>query len=140
MVVVLDQAAKAWLKAALSPGLVLKVTSFFNLVHVQNQGVAFGLWSSGKGGWLLVGLTAAALAALLGWVFKIAPQTRAGRWGLGLALGGAAGNLIDRLRFQAVTDFLDFHLGALHWPAFNVADASLSVGFGLLILVWLKGR
>jgi len=139
IVFLLDQASKAWLIAALPVGRRIELTSFFNLVHLHNPGVAFGIWSSGRGGWYLLALTIVGGLVLLAWAIKTAPKSLWGRVGVGLALGGAAGNIVDRWRFAAVVDFLDLHWRSHHWPAFNLADASLTIGLALLIVtLWLK--
>jgi signal peptidase II len=111
----------------------ITVTPFFNLVMVWNRGVSFGMFNSAGAlaPWILSGLALAVVVALLLWL------RRADHWlaglGLGLVVGGALGNVIDRVRFGAVVDFLDFHLAGYHWPAFNLADAGICVGAGLLL-------
>ena len=106
-------------------GQPLEVTPFFDLVLVWNQGVSFGLLNGAGGSspWWLIGLAGAIAALLIAWLWR---ETRAlPQAALWLVLGGALGNVTDRLRFGAVVDFLDFHLGGLHWPAFNVADSAI---------------
>ena len=132
LVVVLDQLTKwailAWLDR------VIAVTPFFNLVVVWNRGVSFGMFDNAStlGPWLLSGLALAVVAVLLIWLRRADhPLTAAG---LGLIIGGALGNVIDRVRFGAVIDFLDFHVLGWHWPAFNVADSAICVGAGLLLV------
>jgi signal peptidase II len=119
------------------------VTGFLNLVLVANPGAAFSLLSSDGPGQGLR-MTALALAALLPllWFYRQAAASDRGLLsGLGLVLGGAAGNVHDRLRYGAVVDFIDLHLNGAHWPAFNVADAAVCLGAGLLALsVLLGGR
>jgi len=139
-VLIADQAAKAWLSWSLPLGSGRKLTPFLNLVHVRNPGAAFGLGSGALAAWLMIGLTLLGLAVLVLWALKAPPRSAWGRLGLGLALGGAAGNLVDRIRLQAVIDFLDFHWGRLHWPAFNLADAALTSGLILLVLTWIKPK
>lgn len=134
-VIVADQLVKWWILAAvMNPPQPIALTPFFNIVLVMNRGVSFGMFG-GAPGWVPWALSAFAVliaAALLIWmrVAKGAMLVAA----LGLVAGGALGNVIDRLRFGAVVDFLDFHVGAWHWPAFNVADAAISIGVLLLIL------
>jgi signal peptidase II len=132
LVVVLDQLTKwailIWLERAIA------LTPFFNLVVVWNRGVSFGMFDSASrlGPWILSGLALAVVVLLLGWLRRVDhPITAAG---LGLIIGGAIGNVIDRVRFGAVIDFLDFHALGWHWPAFNVADSAICVG-ALLLLV-----
>ena len=132
LVVVLDQLTKwailTWLEQAIA------VTPFFNLVVVWNRGVSFGMFDSvGRlGPWILSALALAVVVLLLGWLRRVDhPLTTAG---LGLIIGGAIGNVIDRVRFGAVIDFLDFHALGWHWPAFNVADSAIFVGAVLLLV------
>ena len=134
-VLVLDQVTK-WviLDLVMDPPRVIEVTGFFNLVMVWNRGVSFGLLSndSALGPWLL---SAAALAISTGlaiWLYRATNGLLA--VALGLVIGGAIGNVIDRVRFGAVADFLDFHVGGYHWPAFNVADSAIVVGVALILL------
>lgn len=132
---VLDQATKAWWLdlMARNPGGI-EVTPFFNMVMVWNRGVSFGLLNSGDEAaqaWLLSAFAAAMCVALVIWLRRAANRLVA--TGLGLVIGGAIGNIIDRLRFGAVADFLDFHLAGWHWPAFNVADAGIVVGVVCLL-------
>jgi signal peptidase II len=147
--------SKAWRWFALSAGIVAadqltkwlvlgyfqnrypreELTGFFNLVLVFNKGAAFSLFAQAPG-WQTPLLVAFALAAAAIVSVLIVRNPARGLLCLGLALilGGAVGNLIDRLRFGHVVDFLDFHALGWHWPAFNVADAAISVGAVLLIL------
>lgn len=135
VVVVLDQVSKWWILAdVMNPPTVIPVTPFFNLVLVWNRGVSFGLLNQDSAWipWLLSALAAAICGGLLVWL-----RRADGRWlaaALGLVIGGALGNLVDRLRFGAVVDFLDVHAGGYHWPAFNVADAAITVGVGVLLI------
>ena len=131
-VVVLDQLTKwavlAWLDQ------VIALTPFFNLVLVWNPGVSFGMFDSAgaHGPWILSGLALAVVVALLIWLRRVDhPLTAAG---LGLIIGGALGNVIDRVRFGAVIDFLDVHAAGWHWPAFNVADSAIFIGAALLLV------
>ena len=112
-----------------------EVTGFFNLVLVFNKGAAFSLFASAPG-WQTPLLVTFALvaAAIVSALIVRNPERRLMCFGLALILGGALGNLIDRLRFGSVVDFLDFHALGWHWPAFNVADSGISVGAVLLIL------
>jgi signal peptidase II len=134
-----DVATKWWILAhVMNPPRIIEVTSFFNLVLVHNRGVSFGMLGSAPG-WMPWALTAFALliAAALGiWLRRADSKLLA--LALGGVIGGAVGNAIDRVRFGAVVDFLDFHAFGWHWPAFNVADSAVVVGVGLLILDSLK--
>jgi signal peptidase II len=110
--------------------------SFFSIVHVRNTGVAFGFLSNLNPAWvnpLLIVATMLAVIAILGYIHYL-PGRGPAPCGLGLVLGGAVGNLIDRWRFGYVVDFLDLHWGPHHWPAFNIADIGITVGIFLLIL------
>ena len=133
-IVAADQASKWAIRDALwDPQRRIEVTSFFNLVPVQNKGISFGLFQSkGAGTWMIVGLALAISVALGVWLYR----TRL-RWpacALGLVIGGAIGNVIDRVRLGWVIDFLDFHGGGYHWPAFNVADSAITVGVVMLVV------
>lgn len=114
-------------------GRPIEVTPFFNLVLVWNRGVSFGMFNSGAAfaPWLLSGLALAVVIGLTVWLRRADHLMTAA--GLGLVIGGALGNVVDRVRFGAVVDFLDFHLAGYHWPAFNVADAGIVVGAALLM-------
>ncbi len=140
-VVVLDQASKWWILAVvMQPPRVIEVTSFFNLVMWWNRGVSFGLFDSDSplNLWLLPLVVIGVTAALAYWLLQ-AERPWLG-WGLGLVIGGAVGNLVDRLRFGAVADFLDFHAFGWHWPAFNVADSGVTVGAAIILLESLFTR
>ena len=130
----LDQLTKWSALAWLDPVRPVEVTPFFNLVLVWNRGVSFGMFARAPewGPWALVLLTLVIAAVLIVWLRR---ETRAlSRAALWLVLAGAAGNLIDRLRFGAVVDFLDFHVQDYHWPAFIVADSAIVGGRALLLL------
>ncbi len=129
-----DQASKAYLIAMLPPAGegAIEITPFFNLVMVWNYGVSFGLFSEHNQPLLLVGLSGIISAILLGWLIKT-PSTLVA-FALGAVLGGAAGNVADRLRFGAVADFFDFHIATYHWPAFNIADSAIFIGVVLLCI------
>lgn len=142
VIVLADQATKAWAQAALSAYEAVAVTPFFNLVLVHNTGAAFS-FLAGAGGWqrwFFVILTLVIAAGVAVWLVRSAGRSRGTPLALALILGGAIGNLIDRLRFGHVIDFLDFHAAGWHWPAFNVADSAISCGAVLLVLLALTGR
>lgn len=137
-VVSLDQAIKAWmLTLVFNPPRVLEITPFFNLAPAWNRGVSFGLLAheSPWAPWLLAALAVAIVVFLLRWLSRAENALIA--VALGLVLGGAVGNAIDRLRFGAVVDFLDFHALGWHFWAFNLADSAITVGAGTLLLVSL---
>ena len=134
-IVVADQIVKWIVLRHFAPGEQRAVTDFFNLVLVFNKGAAFSLFAQAPG-WQAPVLSAfAAIAAIVVSVFIVrSPERQILCFGLALILGGAIGNVIDRLRFGQVVDFLDFHALGWHWPAFNVADSAISVGAVILIL------
>jgi signal peptidase II len=134
-VIVADQATKTLVLGRFALGERLELASFLNLVLVYNKGAAFSFLSDAAG-WqtpLLV-LFALAAAGIVTVLIVKKPQEKLLCAGLALILGGALGNLIDRLRFGQVVDFIDFHLRGYHWPAFNVADSAITIGAALLIL------
>ncbi|HIP80750.1 MAG TPA: signal peptidase II [Kiloniellaceae bacterium] len=135
VILVFDQITKAAILATMpGPGSVIEVTGFFNLVLTYNTGVSFGLLQNDSpwGPYLLSGLALAVVAALLVWVKRqpvgLLP------YGIGLVVGGAIGNVIDRMHQPGVVDFLDFHLAGWHWPAFNVADSAIVCGAALIVV------
>ena len=143
-VVVLDQWTK-WLVELHLPHHAAHpvIPGFLNLTHVRNTGVAFGLFASegGNGGsWLLTLLGLAALTAV-GLYFWYAPSgDRLLLIALSLVVGGAIGNLIDRVSSGAVTDFIDVYVGTHHWPSFNVADSAISIGIVLMAIDSFRAR
>ena len=132
-VVILDQASKVWLIGWLeSQGGWLQISGFFNLVMVWNRGISFGMLQSGETGrWLLAIFSALVCLGLGIWLQR---QTqRVPTLALGAVIGGAIGNIIDRVWRGAVADFFDFHLMGYHWPAFNVADSAITIGLAILL-------
>ena len=133
-----DQATKWWiLNHVMEPPRVIPVTGFFNLVLGFNTGVSFGLFGEAPA-WLLMAFILPMVAGLLVWMTRT--DSRLTAIALGLVVGGAFGNLLDRLRHGAVTDFLDFHVGAYHWPAFNFADVAIVSGVALLLIESVLAR
>jgi signal peptidase II len=134
IVLVLDQVLKLAVLDLLDGGArAIVVTPFFNLVLVWNRGVSFGMLQ-GLGAALPLVLSAVALAVVVGltvWLSRT--EQRPSAFGLGLVIGGALGNVVDRVRYGAVADFFDFHLAGYHWPAFNLADAAICVGAVILL-------
>lgn len=139
IIVLLDQVTKITITQIFSYGQSSPVTSFFNLVLVYNEGAAFSFLSN-QGGWQRYFFTGIAIVAaiVITYLIKKNLSQRLHCWGLTLILGGAVGNLIDRLMYGHVIDFLDFHMKGWHWPAFNVADIAICVGAGLYILDELR--
>ncbi|MDA8257864.1 MAG: signal peptidase II [Betaproteobacteria bacterium] len=134
LVLLIDQVTKAWMLASFRHMESQGVTSFFNLVLVYNSGAAFSFLADAGGWqkWFFVTLALGISAWLLSLLRRHA-QERLLPTALALILGGAIGNVVDRLRFDAVVDFLDFHLAGYHWPAFNVADSAITVGVALML-------
>jgi signal peptidase II len=117
------------------------IPGFFDIVRAQNRGVAFGLFNESTFEWrttLLVLVSVAAVVVVSAVIWKAQRLDALSLWGFALILGGAGGNLFDRILSGRVTDFLDFYFRDYHWPAFNVADSALVVGCGLLILDMLR--
>jgi signal peptidase II len=135
IVIALDQTSKAWIMATFGLGESLMVTPFFNIVFIVNPGASFNFLAD-AGGWQRWLFVVLALAISV-WLFvqlrqhareKLLPTA------LAMILGGALGNVIDRVRFGAVVDFLNFHVEAWHFPTFNVADAAITVG--VMLALW----
>ena len=134
-VIALDQLSKFAITRALAYGDRIEVTPFFNLVLVHNRGAAFSFLASASG-WqreLFIGIAVIASVWIVYLLRKYPGQTLF-CFALSLILGGAVGNVIDRIAIDAVVDFLDFHAFGWHWPAFNVADSAISCG--AVLLVW----
>ncbi len=134
LVVLLDQLTKYWISASFDYGESRAYSSFFNLVLTYNKGAAFSLLASAAG-WQRGLFIAIALAAIV--FISVLLARHAGEKlfcvALTLILGGAMGNVLDRIVLGHVVDFLDFHVGGWHWPAFNLADSAITVGAALLI-------
>jgi signal peptidase II len=136
-VVIIDQLSKAAVLAYFAGrplGAHEALTPFFNLVLTYNRGMSFGLFNTPDGmNVLLFSLLAAVIVTMLiVWLRRVESPFLA--VAIGLVIGGAAGNVIDRLRLGAVVDFLDFYIGAWHWPAFNVADSAICLGVAAMLL------
>ena len=139
LILVSDQALKIWAEQALQLGrAVVVIPGLFSLTRVHNTGVAFGV---AQGNNTLTGLLAVSILALAAWLARGWNWNRRFVQGVSaMVAGGAVGNLIDRVRLGYVLDFFDFHYRGWSWPAFNIADAAISVGVGLLVLSWLAGK
>lgn len=120
------------------------IPGLFEIVHTENRGVAFSLFNDSTSEWrtlLLVVFSIAAVALVGGFIFRRADRLdRYSLTGFALILGGALGNVFDRIVWGRVTDFLDFYIGAYHWPAFNVADSAIVIGSALLLIEVLRPR
>lgn len=136
---VLDQISKIIVENLIPRhhGLVV-IPDFFHLIHHQNTGVAWGFLRELPGvRWILVGVTLVAAVLMLVWL-ALEERPRGGVvWGLGLVIGGALGNLVDRIRLGAVVDFLRFNVGEFVWPSFNVADAAIVIGVALVLINYI---
>jgi signal peptidase II len=144
IVVIADQLSKNWVLGVFSGrgvgDRVLPVTPFFNLVLTWNSGMSFGLFNNDAAlnAVVFTAVAAVIVLGLLVWLARTREPLLA--VAIGLVIGGAIGNVIDRLLRGAVVDFLDFHLAQWHWFAFNLADAAICVGVGLMVIDSLLGR
>ena len=135
LLVALDQLSKYAITRLLTYGGNMEITPFFNLVLTYNSGAAFSFLSSASGWqrWFFIALALIAVIWIL-YLLRKYPRQVLFCFALCLILGGAVGNLIDRIWLGAVIDFLDFHAAGWHWPAFNVADSTITCG--AVLLVW----
>ncbi len=142
IVFILDQLTKWAVIEYISMGDRVQVMPYFDLVHTKNRGAAFGMFHESTGLFRLFffgGVTILCLYLLLRWLSETPLGDKFSRFLLSLILGGALGNLLDRIVFGEVTDFVDWYYGSYHWPAFNIADSAITVGatwFVLQILPW----
>ena len=141
-VLILDQATKAMVQLYMPLFDVrVIVPGFFNLVHVRNTGAAFSVLAGPPTLWrhvFFIGINVVAVGVIFYIHNSFKHRDLWPRRALGLILGGAVGNLADRIRLGEVVDFLDFHLGGYHWPAFNVADSAITIGCGILLVSLLR--
>jgi signal peptidase II len=135
IIVLLDQLSKITLSRLIEYGHSEAVTSFFNLVMVYNKGAAFSFLADQQGWqrYFFAGISIAA-SVLIIWMIRRNPAQKLFCSALSLILGGAIGNLIDRLAYGHVIDFLDVHIAGWHWPAFNIADSAITIGAVLFVL------
>ncbi len=139
--IVVDQVVKISLIALLTdPDRMIALTGFFNLVYVKNFGVSFGLFNAGStaGPWILSALSVAVAGGLVVWLRRVESHWLGAA--IGLIIGGAIGNAIDRIRLGSVADFFDFYAFGYHWWAFNVADAAIVGGVAFIVLDGLLSR
>jgi len=128
-IVALDQITKHLIASSLKPFDSIEIFPFLHLVNVKNKGAAFGMLKNvGSGFFIGVSIIAVIL------VIWLLTRKKEDHFGLSLILGGAVGNLIDRIFLGHVVDFIDFSIGRFHWPAFNVADSALTIGITVLLL------
>lgn len=144
IVAIADQLTKLWVldffAARPDQPPVARLAPFFNLVLAGNRGMSFGLFNgeTGPNTVVFTALAAVIVLGLIAWLRRV--QGALLRLAIGLVIGGAIGNVADRLHRGAVVDFLDFHLGAWHWFAFNLADSAICVGVATLVIDGLIGR
>lgn len=136
LVIVLDQLSKGIISSSFSLYETLAVMPYFNLTLAHNTGAAFSFLAQAGGWqrWFFVGLTTVISMALFIWLKKLSAQAKLEAISISLILGGAIGNVIDRIYFGYVVDFLDFYYGTWHFAAFNIADSAICMGAGLLII------
>ena len=139
LVIVLDRVTKLWIDAHLEVGHFIPVIPhFLRISHWQNDGAAFSLFANSVSPqavrWGLVAFTCVAILAILFFLYRLSQRFSATALALALILGGAIGNLYDRIRFASVIDFIEVHIFTYHWPDFNVADSAIVVGACLLLL------
>jgi signal peptidase II len=137
VVFIFDQLSKFWIRnTILEAETVVMIQNCFNITHIRNRGGAFGIFPHQQYLFVLLSLVTIAMIAYLYWGY--APKRHTCRIAVGLVLGGALGNLVDRVvldREGGVTDWLDVYWGSFHWPAFNIADMAISVGVFMLLYV-----
>ncbi|HEY1795111.1 MAG TPA: signal peptidase II [Stellaceae bacterium] len=143
LVAVADQLAKLGIVALFADkplGTTISVAPFFNLLLTHNAGITFGMFNNGATANALIfsGLALIVVIVLINWLRRV--ETVFLAVSIGLIIGGAAGNVTDRLLEGSVVDFLDFHLGSWHWPAFNVADSAICLGVIAMLLEGLVFR
>ena len=142
IVLVLDQVSKIWITTSMFLYESINVIPFFQLTYVQNEGAAFSFLNDAGGWqrWFFVSLSLIASVFIIIWLSKLPKSEKLQSLGLAMVLGGAIGNLIDRLRFGYVIDFLDVYYQTWHWPVFNVADSAITVGVFMLLLDSFKNK
>lgn len=143
-VVILDQLTKAWIIATLGVhDSFAVIAGVFNIAHIRNPGAAFGFLAGASPlfrSLFFLAVTAAAITLIIHYLRTTRIESLPLVVSLALILAGAAGNLIDRVRFGEVVDFLDFYIGTYHWPAFNVADAAITTGAVVMGAIFLRRR
>lgn len=136
LVILLDQASKYWITHRLKLEESIRLLPFFNFTLRFNQGGSFG-FLRGAGGWQIIFLSAVSIIVIIAlsiWLLRLHYPNSWTACALSLVIGGAAGNLIDRLRLSSVVDFFDFHIGNWHYATFNVADSAIVIGIIMLLL------
>ena len=138
VLIILDQFTKSWITTHIPQGYSMEVIrNFFSLTHIRNPGVAFGLFAENGSEFkslIFIIFSAIAIVAILVFFHQAPRHRRIVHVGLILVFSGAIGNLIDRILYHEVIDFLDFFYNGYHWPAFNVADSCITIGVGFLFI------
>lgn len=139
---IIDQITKQWVAQTFDYRETLAVMPYFNLTYVHNPGAAFSFLADQPGWqrWFFTAIASIASIVFVVWLSKTPKENKVLSIGFALILSGALGNLIDRVLFGYVIDFLDFYIGDAHWPAFNVADSVILIGAGLMILDSFKSE
>lgn len=133
VVTIFDQLTKHLVRTMIRPSEAINVLPFLQIVHIRNEGAAFGLFKAfGNITFVIISIVAIFL------ILYLLIRDKRNRISLSLILGGATGNLIDRIIYGNVTDFIDFYMGRFHWPAFNIADSALTVGISLMFIIQLR--
>lgn len=140
LVVILDQATKWLAEALLEPFRPVALAPLLNLTLMYNEGAAFSFLSNAGGWqrWFFATFALVMTIALVIWLVRLAKHEGVTAAALALVIGGAVGNLIDRVRTGRVVDFIDFYVGTWHWPAFNVADSAITLGIVLLLVTGFR--
>jgi signal peptidase II len=145
VVIALDRWSKDWIKAHIHAGAAITVVPHvFRLTHVLNTGAAFSMFEGANHPefvrYALIGFSLVAVIVVLAFLWKIGGELSITSVSLALILGGAIGNLYDRMHYSFVIDFLEVHIGSYHWPDFNLADSAIVIGACLLIFEMLRGE
>jgi signal peptidase II len=136
LVIALDQLSKWWIRALFELYEAIPVFPGLQIIYVRNLGAAFSFLSSAGGWqrWFFIVLSVLASIAIVIWISRLSKQRRLEALGLSLVLGGAIGNLVDRVLLGYVVDFIDVYYQSWHWPVFNVADSAITVGVAIMII------
>lgn len=143
LLIILDQYTKMWVATHIPQGhFILAVKNFLAITHVRNPGVAFGLFAEGPSNlktYILVGFSVVAIIAILVFYHQNPRDNLMVRFALILIFSGAIGNLIDRVLYHEVIDFIDIYFGNFHWPAFNIADSCITIGVIMMFFDLIRG-
>ncbi len=142
LIVILDQATKWLAEGLLLPFQPVPLMPLLNFTLMYNEGAAFSFLANAGGWqrWLFAGFALVMTLALILWLMRLNKGERATAAALSLVIGGAIGNLIDRVQTGRVVDFIDFYVGTWHWPAFNVADSAISIGIVFLLVTSFRSE